>query len=74
MTIYVCRVDGQTFWSEAECHYHVDRHHPEWGHAVCVPGTPPLAHCTVCNTPFDSTENRDQHMVKAHGHTGGQQP
>lgn len=72
MPIYVCRVDGQTFWSEADCHDHVDRHHPEWGHAVCVLGTPASARCAICNEPLTSKESFEQHMAATHSSTDDQ--
>ena len=69
MTIYVCRLDGETFWSEAECHYHVDRLHPEWGHAVCVRGTPAPFQCTICNETFESKDSCEKHLLSKHGKT-----
>jgi hypothetical protein len=70
MTIYVCRVDGETFWNEAECHYHVDLHHPEWGHAVCVRGTPAPFQCITCNKVFESKLSCEQHIKAEHGKSG----
>ena len=69
MTIYVCRLDNQTFWSEGECHTHVDRAHPEWGHAVCVRGTPPPFQCTICNERFETHASCEQHIAVEHGKT-----
>jgi len=71
MPIYVCRVDHNTFWSEAECHYHVDRHHPEWGHAVCVDGGPSPFLCKTCKETFDSKDNCEAHILAKHGKSGG---
>jgi len=70
MTIYVCRVDGKTFWNEAECHYHVDLYHAEWGHAVCVPGTPTPFQCKICDDIFGTKEICEQHISSEHGKTG----
>lgn len=70
MTIYICRVDNATFWSEAECHYHVDLHHPEWGHAVCVQGTPTPFQCTICKESFESKVSCEQHLAIKHGKSG----
>ena len=69
MPIYVCRLDHETFWSESECHAHVDRHHPEWGHAVCVIGTPAPFQCTICNGTFETKESCEQHIMAEHGKT-----
>ena len=70
MTIYICRIDNQTFWSEGECHTHVDKHHPEWGHAVCVRGTPTPFQCTICNEQFETQIRCEQHISAEHGKTG----
>jgi len=70
MTIYVCRVDGKTFWNEAECHYHVDLYHAEWGHAVCIPGTPPPLQCVICDEIFQTQESCEQHIMTKHDKTG----
>ncbi len=70
MSIYVCRVDYDTFWSEAECHYHVDRHHPEWGHAVCVNGGPSPFQCKTCSETFDTKTNCEAHISTQHSKTG----
>lgn len=70
MTIYVCRLDSETFWTEAECHYHVDLHHPEWGHNVCVRGTPTPFQCAICKEQFETKELCEKHLVASHGKAG----
>ena len=70
MTIYICRLDDQTFWTEAECHYHVDLHHPEWGHGVCVKGTPTPFQCLICDQMFETITSCEQHISTEHAKAG----
>lgn len=70
MTIFVCRVDGDTFWTEAECHYHVDLHHRDWGHAVCVRGTPVPFQCTICGEAFKFKSSCEEHILTEHNKSG----
>lgn len=67
MGYYQCRIDDKLFYSEGECHSHVDDKHPEWGHSVCkwVVGF----QCLVCDEVLDTPGACEGHLAAKHPET-----